>query len=90
MRCILYFPFFTSIIAAIWPLPISYEHGDTILFIKKDVPFYWYEEAGARNAGSTTNKAPFILVSYSYTNNDNITLHLQKRYISPSWSSDAP
>ncbi|KAL1799581.1 hypothetical protein ACET3X_003618 [Alternaria dauci] len=43
-----------SSVATIWPIPVSHEHGSTVLFISKDVPFNWYE-AGARNDSSQLN-----------------------------------
>ncbi|KAF2711359.1 glycoside hydrolase family 20 protein [Pleomassaria siparia CBS 279.74] len=30
-----------SLAAAIWPIPKEYTHGDTVIWIKEDVAFYW-------------------------------------------------
>jgi hexosaminidase len=91
MRQLLLFSLSASLVAAIWPIPVTYEHGDTVLFVKRDVPFYWYE-AGARNVGSMVDQAPFIFSSNSNTNSDPqdiSTLKLRKRYTEPSLSDDA-
>lgn len=49
MRSLLVFiPLFTSLATAIWPAPVSYEHGDTVLWITRDVEFFVHE-AGATN-----------------------------------------
>ena len=55
---------FTSLAAAVWPLPTSYDHGDAVLFIKKDISFNWYK-AGARNVGPFTDQTPFLSASNS-------------------------
>jgi hexosaminidase len=91
MRQLLLLSFSASLVAAIWPIPVTYEHGDTVLFVKRDVPFYWYE-AGVRNVGSMVDQAPFIFSSNSNTNSDPqdiSTLKLRKRYTEPSLSDDA-
>jgi hexosaminidase len=64
MKSLIVFSLFSSLAAAIWPLPTSYEHGDTVLFIKKDTPFYWYK-AGARNVGPFIDQIPFLFASNS-------------------------
>jgi hexosaminidase len=66
MRLSSLFPLFVASASALWPKPVSYEHGDTVLFIKKDVPFYWYE-AGARNVGSIADQQPFLFAQNSDT-----------------------
>ncbi|XPS69022.1 Beta-N-acetylhexosaminidase [Ascochyta lentis] len=48
MKLLLFIPLFVSVSSALWPIPKSYEHGDTVLWIEKNVTFYWYE-AGTRN-----------------------------------------
>ncbi|KAF1838400.1 hypothetical protein BDW02DRAFT_565001 [Decorospora gaudefroyi] len=82
MASILYIYLFISLAAALWPIPVSYKHGDTVLFIKKGVSFYWYE-AGARDVGSIANQAPFLLASNSnigLDTQDSSNLKLRKRY----------
>ncbi|KAL5118722.1 Glucosamine-6-phosphate isomerase (Glucosamine-6-phosphate deaminase) (GNPDA) (GlcN6P deaminase) [Pleosporales sp. CAS-2024a] len=67
---------FLSSVSALWPQPISYEHGDTVLFLPKDVSFCWYEN-GASNVGSIADQLPdqqpFIIAA-----NSNIGHHAQK------------
>jgi hexosaminidase len=71
--------------AAIWPVPVSHDHGDTVLFIAKDVPFYWYE-AGARNVGSIMHQIPLF---FGFDSNlrsnaqDSSELKLRKQYTGP-------
>ncbi|OAL43864.1 hypothetical protein IQ07DRAFT_649668 [Pyrenochaeta sp. DS3sAY3a] len=62
---------FTSLATAIWPLPAQYDHGNTVLFIQKDVPFYVYD-AGARNVGSIAERFlnQFIFASNSNSSPD--------------------
>jgi hexosaminidase len=77
--------FLISSVAAVWPIPVSHEHGDTVLFISKDVPFYWYE-AGARNVGSIIDQIPFLFASHSNSSpdvQDSSELKLRKSYTEP-------
>jgi len=32
---------FASLGTAIWPIPVEYAHGETVLWINPDVTFYW-------------------------------------------------
>jgi hexosaminidase len=83
MRLSSLLPLFIASASALWPKPVSYEHGDTVLFIKEDVPFYWYE-AGARNVGSIADQQPFVSVQNSDTSTgiqEDFTL--RKRYKEP-------
>ncbi|KAF1963321.1 hypothetical protein CC80DRAFT_396988 [Byssothecium circinans] len=48
MRSLIVFSLFTSFTSAIWPAPISFEHGNSVAWISKDVEFKW---AGASNVG---------------------------------------
>ncbi|KAJ8109784.1 hypothetical protein OPT61_g7208 [Boeremia exigua] len=87
MRCILFAPYFVAHSLALWPIPKSYEHGDTVLWISKDVTFYWYE-AGARNVDYHPDQAPFLFASNSNTkaesqDNAGDTLNLHRRYTEP-------
>jgi hexosaminidase len=91
MRQLLHLSFFASLAVALWPIPVAYEHGDTVLFIKKNVPFYWYEDS-ARHVGPMMDQIPFVLVSNSDIDvnpQDSTTLKLRKRLAAPSLSEDA-
>ncbi|KAF1937856.1 hypothetical protein EJ02DRAFT_447188 [Clathrospora elynae] len=91
MRSFTYILLFASSAAAIWPQPVRYDHSDTVLFVKKDVPFYWYE-AGARNVGSMADQFPFVFASNSNTGpnpQDNNRLKIRKQYTEPSLSENA-
>lgn len=66
---------FTSLATAIWPLPAHYNHGDTVLFIQKDVPFYVYD-AGARNVGSIAER---FLNQFLFASNSNSSPDEQDR-----------
>jgi hexosaminidase len=57
MRPLLPFSLFIATVSALWPQPVSYQRGDTVLFIKKDVPFYRHD-GGARNVGSIADQNP--------------------------------
>ncbi|KAF2850237.1 glycoside hydrolase family 20 protein [Plenodomus tracheiphilus IPT5] len=76
-------PLFTSLATAIWPVPVSYEHGDTVLWITRDVEFFVHE-AGATNVGSIANQAPFV---FDYNSNIRFTpqdtLKSRKRDLPP-------
>ncbi|KAJ4992925.1 glycosyl hydrolase family 20 [Stagonosporopsis vannaccii] len=72
---------------ALWPIPKSYSHGDNVLWIQKDVPFYWYK-AGARIVDYRPDQAPFLLASNSNIDSglqdhagEKFSLH--RRYLQP-------
>ncbi|KAH3920251.1 beta-hexosaminidase [Parastagonospora nodorum] len=48
MNLIILLPLFLSSASALWPKPVSYTHGNTVLFIEKSVSFLWYG-SGTRN-----------------------------------------
>lgn len=51
-----FFPvLFASFAAAIWPIPVVYEHGNNVVWVSKDVKFVW---AGAGKVGSSKNQGP--------------------------------
>ncbi|KAH7075201.1 glycoside hydrolase superfamily [Paraphoma chrysanthemicola] len=66
MRIAFHVILFAHSALALWPIPVSYEHGDTVLFVQKDIPFNWYE-VGARNVGSIVDQHPdqFLFASHS-------------------------
>jgi hexosaminidase len=75
-------------VSALWPEPVTYKHGKTVLFIEKNVPFKWYE-AGASNVGSFADRhpdqQPFVFVSNSNIACDGQEkLKLRKRYTEAS------
>lgn len=81
MKTFIYILSFVSLVAAIWPLPVTYEHGVTVMFIDQNVPFNVYE-AGARKVGSIVDQIPFVFASNSNTSPDpqnNSQLRLRKR-----------
>ncbi|KAF2267430.1 hypothetical protein CC78DRAFT_512095 [Lojkania enalia] len=41
MRFLPIIPLFASVVPAIWPKPIHYEYGQTILWVSKDVSVFW-------------------------------------------------
>ncbi|KAF2005856.1 glycoside hydrolase family 20 protein [Amniculicola lignicola CBS 123094] len=41
MNLLYLIPIFVSLATAIWPLPTEYEHGDAILWIRRDIRLYW-------------------------------------------------
>lgn len=80
--------FFTSLAAAIWPAPVSYEHGDTVLWISGNVEFFVHE-GGASNVGSIADQAPLIFASNSNIGpepQDTLKLRKHKRDL-PSFSN---
>jgi hexosaminidase len=87
MRLIISVPIFAALATALWPVPVTYEHGDCILFIHEDVVFNWYE-AGARNVGSIVDQqADQFLFSYSDPTHDvQDSITLRKRYTTPSFN----
>ncbi|KAI8938644.1 hypothetical protein NX059_004514 [Plenodomus lindquistii] len=80
MRLFLSFiPLFALPASAIWPVPASYEHGDTVLWITSDVEFYVHE-AGATNVGSIADKTSLLFSSNSNPRPEHQdTLKLRKR-----------
>lgn len=78
-----------TLASAIWPKPLSYDHGDTVLFIQKDIPFYWHE-AVANNAGSIVEEhlteRPMMLESeHNLDSQEYGPLKPRKRYTQPSF-----
>lgn len=67
MKLSLIFPCLISPTLALWPIPKLYSHGDTVLWISRNVTFYWYE-AGVRNVDYHPDQAPFLFASNSDTN----------------------
>ncbi|KAH6644402.1 glycoside hydrolase superfamily [Boeremia exigua] len=87
MKFLLLIPYFTGFSLALWPIPKSYEHGDAVLWIAKDVTFYWYE-AGARNVNHHPDQSPLFSVFNSNpkaaTQNNGVDgLSLHRRYKEP-------
>ncbi|KAL5382351.1 hypothetical protein PMIN06_009426 [Paraphaeosphaeria minitans] len=41
MITLLFIPLFSSLASAIWPIPASYSHGETVLWISTDTSFDW-------------------------------------------------
>jgi hexosaminidase len=87
MKLYLIAPCLISSSLALWPIPKAYSHGDTVLWISKNVTFYWYE-AGARNVDYHSEQAPFLFASNSNTDTvlqnqagDDLSLH--RRYTAP-------
>jgi hexosaminidase len=88
MRSFVSLTLLASFASALWPQPIKYEHGNTVLFVQENVQFFWYE-VGARNVGSVVDQHPDQqpLAFTFQSNNDPGTqnsLKLRKRYVSPS------
>lgn len=88
MKVLLLAPYLIGSALALWPIPKSYEHGDTVLWISKNVTFYWYEAAGARNVDYHPDQAPFLFASNSNTDTvpqnharDDLSFH--RRYTAP-------
>lgn len=87
MKILVLTSLFISSSLALWPIPKSYEHGDTVLWIEKDVAFYWYQ-AGARNVDYHPGQAPFVFASNSNTESDlqhhaGERLSLRRHYTKP-------
>jgi len=57
-------PFFLSLAAAIWPVPVSYQHGDKVLWVSKDVNFSVHG-TGAKRVGIHAHQARLGLTSHS-------------------------
>ncbi|KAF3007536.1 N-acetyl-glucosamine-6-phosphate deacetylase [Curvularia kusanoi] len=85
MKVLLFAPFFLSSSLALWPIPQAYEHGDTVLWIAKNVTFHWYE-AGAKNVFYDSEQSRFL---NAYNPNielpmqDEGDLSLHRRYVEP-------
>lgn len=75
MKSLFLAPLLISLASAIWPKPISYTHGDTILWISKDVSF---NQAGASNVGSLNFQNLNGAGSYVLLQNTNSTSDLQE------------
>src|SRR5689334_20697532 len=74
MKLLITTPLFFSLARALWPIPTEYEHRDTVLWMPKDVEFFWYE-AAARNVGSIAAEeeqvpGQFILAPDSHSHAD--------------------
>ncbi|KAF2625717.1 glycoside hydrolase family 20 protein [Macroventuria anomochaeta] len=87
MKFPLFAPYLITSSLALWPIPKSYEHGDAVLWILKNVTFYWYE-AGVRNLDYHTGQAPFLFASNSNTDtlsqiNAGEGLSLHRHYTEP-------
>lgn len=57
MKSLHFLPLFASLGAAIWPIPVEYSHGETVLWISEDVPFYWTAGAGNVNPKSKNKRS---------------------------------
>lgn len=87
MKLLLLAPHLIASSLALWPIPKSYTHGDNVLWLQKDVQFYWYK-AGARNVDYHPDQAPFLFASNSNTDSDlqdlaGEELSLHRRYTQP-------
>jgi hexosaminidase len=58
--------YFAPLATAIWPLPVIYEHGETVIWIKKNVSIHWYE-TGQAIADAVPAQVPFVFASNSNT-----------------------
>ncbi|KAF1840270.1 glycoside hydrolase family 20 protein [Cucurbitaria berberidis CBS 394.84] len=86
MKSFLSILLYTPLTVAIWPHPVTYEHGKDVLFVRRNIPFYVYE-AGARNVGSIANQEAFLFASNSNASPEiqdtNSEWRLRKRYTGP-------
>jgi hexosaminidase len=88
MKFIISCPLFIASALALWPQPVTYDHGDTVLFIKRDVPIHWYE-VGPRNAGLVEDQQPFLFASNLEPGSDEEKdLKLRQRYVEPSFGDE--
>jgi hexosaminidase len=88
MKFIISCPLFIASALALWPQPVTYNHGDTVLFIERDVPIHWYE-VGPRNAGLVEDQQPFLFASNFETgSNEEKDLRLRRRYVEPSFGDE--
>lgn len=88
MHHFLLLSFFSQFALALWPQPLAYDHGDTVLFIEKDVPFFWHE-GQARNAGSIAEhllyQKPMVMAYSSLDLGGHEAFKLRKRYTESSF-----
>ncbi|KAF1919382.1 glycoside hydrolase superfamily [Ampelomyces quisqualis] len=89
MLQVFFLPFLSPLASALWPQPVSYDHGDTVLFVQKDVTFFWYK-CGAKNVGSIAeqilDQQPMMLVSDSDLDlGGDGAYRLRKTYTEPSF-----
>jgi hexosaminidase len=88
MKSLVSLTLLASFASALWPQPINYEHGDTVLFIQENVEFFWYEFV-ARNVGSVADQHP-DQIPFAFTSQSNNgpetqdSPKLRKRYVGPS------
>jgi hexosaminidase len=97
MKSALCLSLFASVACAVWPLPSSYEHGDALLWLGKDVVFRWYQ-VGANNVGPLQSQPhdqkPFVWATHSNAAFDeqngshDSNLNLRKRYSALQWPDD--
>ena len=88
MKLLVHVTVFACLASALWPQPVHYEHGDTVLFVREDVQFHWYA-VGARNVGSVADQQPFVFASNSNTALDvQDSLRLRKRYTATSFGDE--
>ncbi|KAF2032086.1 hypothetical protein EK21DRAFT_61747 [Setomelanomma holmii] len=86
MKAAISYLLFARSTLALWPKPVSYENGDSVLFIPKNVLFNWYE-AGAKNVGSIADQHPD---QFMFATNSNLNLDgqsdatLKSRYTEPA------
>lgn len=87
MKLLFLAPFLLSSSLALWPIPQAYKHGDTILWIAKNVTFNCYDAAGARNVFHDPERShPF----HAYNPDIELVLQgdgdswLRKRLVEPS------
>ncbi|KAF2012254.1 glycoside hydrolase family 20 protein [Aaosphaeria arxii CBS 175.79] len=76
MKAVHYLPFFASLTSAIWPLPTSYDHGDTVLWMSDDVAFNW---AGTAASASNVGSRFLVLQEYLFSSFDESSNRKPKR-----------
>ncbi|KAE8843263.1 hypothetical protein PTNB73_01308 [Pyrenophora teres f. teres] len=89
MRSLLPLCLLTSLTSALWPKPVSYENGKTVLFIAEDVPFNWYQTG--TDVRFITDQVPFLFASKSNLGfaSQNKTVSLKKTITQPASSDGA-
>ncbi|CAA9959191.1 Beta-hexosaminidase [Pyrenophora teres f. maculata] len=89
MRSLLPLCLLTSLTSALWPKPVSYENGKTVLFIAEDVPFNWYQTG--TDVRFITDQVPFLFASKSNPGSasQNKTVSLKKTITQPASSDGA-
>jgi hexosaminidase len=96
MKSALCLSLFASVACAVWPLPSAYEHGDTVVWLGKDVVFRWYQ-VGAKHVGSLQGQhrgqEPFVWAEHSNAafdvqNDSHGNLGLRKRYSALQWPDE--